>query len=144
MKNYRNPVPTVDIIIECMSGEQSKIILIKRKNPPHGYALPGGFVDEGEPLHRAALREALEETGLTVTLTEQFHSYSDPSRDSRQHTVSTVFLGTASGEPVAGDDAAMVMLVDPGELPELVFDHRTIIEDWIRYRREGIRPAWNR
>ncbi|OQX11001.1 MAG: NUDIX hydrolase, partial [Desulfobacteraceae bacterium IS3] len=87
-KKYRNPLVTVDIIIEINKG----IVLIERVNPPHGWALPGGFVDYGESLETAAVREAKEETSLDVTLEEQFHTYSAPDRDPRQHTVSTVFI----------------------------------------------------
>ena len=97
---HRNPVPTVDIIITLDSG----VVLVKRKNPPVAWALPGGFVDYGESLEQAAVREACEETGLSIRLGRQFHTYSEPDRDPRQHTVSTVFLATAEGTPVAGDD----------------------------------------
>ena len=91
---YRNPSPTVDLIIE-LPGH--RIVLIERKNPPHGYALPGGFVDYGESLEDAARREALEETGLKVELVRQFHTYSDPSRDPRKHTITTVLIARAGG-----------------------------------------------
>lgn len=125
---HRNPVPTVDIIIEYMDG----IILIRRKNPPEGWALPGGFVDYGETLEEAAVREAKEETGLDVRLVRQLHSYSDPHRDPRQHTISTVFLAEADGEYAAGDDAAAVGVFSARDLPDnLAFDHRQILEDYI-------------
>ncbi len=123
---YRNPVPTVDVIIEVEGG----IVLVERKNPPLGWALPGGFVDYGESFEKAAVREALEETGLEVTLTEQFHTYSDPSRDSRQHTASTVFIGTAAGKPMGGDDAARAEVFTRDDLPPLVFDHAKILADY--------------
>ncbi len=124
---YRNPVPTVDIIIEYMGG----IVLIRRKNPPEGWALPGGFVDYGETLEEAAVREAKEETGLDVRLIRQFHSYSDPSRDPRQHTISTVFVAAASGKAAAGDDAGEIGIFGRPDLPdELAFDHREILEDY--------------
>jgi ADP-ribose pyrophosphatase YjhB (NUDIX family) len=97
----KTPRITVDIIIELDEG----IVLIERKNPPHGWALPGGFVDYGESLEAAATREAKEETGLEVELLRQFHTYSDPGRDPRGHTVSTVFVARASGVPQAADDA---------------------------------------
>ena len=100
-EKFRNPLPTVDIIIEVAES----IVLIERRNPPHGWALPGGFVDYGESLENAAVREAREETSLEVKLIEQFHTYSDPRRDPRHHTLSTVFIGTARGEPEAADDA---------------------------------------
>ncbi len=122
----RNPLPTVDVIIEL----NGKIVLIKRKNPPYGWALPGGFVDYGESFEKAALREAREETGLSVTDLKQFHTYSDPGRDSRFHTASTVFTGQAAGEPVAGDDAGEVGLFGQDELPELAFDHAEILADY--------------
>ena len=136
---YKNPVPTVDVIIESPSAP-GKVVLIQRKNAPLGWALPGGFVDQGESLASAARREAKEETGLDVELVELFHCYSDPARDPRQHTVSTVFIGRARGEPAGGDDAAAAKVVSLGDLPTLVFDHATIVGDYIRYRREGRRP----
>ncbi|MFP7754576.1 NUDIX domain-containing protein [Thermodesulfobacteriota bacterium B35] len=123
---YRNPVPTVDIIIETGGG----IVLIRRKNPPHGWALPGGFVDYGESFETAAVREAREETGLDVRLVRQFHTYSDPDRDPRQHTASTVFIATAEGTPVAADDAAQARIFTRDNLPPLVFDHARIIADY--------------
>ncbi len=123
---YRNPVPTVDIIIETGGG----IVLIRRKNPPHGWALPGGFVDYGESFEAAAVREAREETGLDVRLVRQFHTYSDPNRDPRQHTASTVFIATAEGTPVAADDAAQARIFTRDNLPPLVFDHARIVADY--------------
>lgn len=128
LKVCKNPVPTVDVIIELTGG----IVLIERKNPPFGWALPGGFVDYGESYELAAVREALEETGLEVTLTEQFHTYSDPDRDPRQHTASTVFIGTAVGKPLAGDDAARAEVFTRDNLPRLVFDHARILADYFR------------
>ena len=130
IKLYKNPVPTVDIIIE-VSGE---IVLIKRKNPPYGWALPGGFVDYGESYETAALREAEEETGLAVTDLQQFHTYSDPGRDPRQHTASTVFIAKADKKPVAGDDAAEAALFTKETLPDLVFDHAKIVADYFTHR----------
>jgi ADP-ribose pyrophosphatase YjhB (NUDIX family) len=134
---HKNPAPTVDIVIELDRG----IVLIERKNPPYGWALPGGFVDEGEPLWQAAKREAREETSLEVELTEQFHAYSDPRRDARRHTISTVFLARASGTPLAADDARAVGVFREGALPPLVFDHAAILDDYFRYRRDGVRPG---
>lgn len=124
----KGPSPTVDIIIDI----DGKIVLIERKNPPYGWALPGGFVDYGESYEEAALREAKEETGLIVTDLRQFHTYSDPDRDARQHTASTVFTGEAAGQPVAGDDAGRAGLFDEGSLPPLVFDHARILADYFQ------------
>ncbi len=131
---YRNPVPTVDIIIETARG----IVLIKRKNEPKGWALPGGFVDYGETLEVAAMREALEETTLHVTNLRLLGCYSDPARDPRQHTISTVYVAQASGVPVADDDAASLAVVPVTDLPsELCFDHRKILDDYLRFREHS-------
>ncbi len=125
---FRNPFPTVDVIIEMAPG---KIVLIRRRNPPHGWALPGGFVDYGERLEDAAVREVKEETGLDVTLSRQLHTYSDPARDPRRHTITTVFVGTATGTPVGADDAAEARIFPIDDLPTpLCFDHSDILEDW--------------
>jgi ADP-ribose pyrophosphatase YjhB (NUDIX family) len=130
-RDHRNPVPTVDVIIRYGDG----IILIKRKNPPEGWALPGGFVDYGEPLEGAAVREAKEETGLTVRLVRQFHTYSDPGRDPRQHTITTVFIAEASGDAKAGDDAGELGVFNAGDLPQnIVFDHTQILNDYFTGR----------
>lgn len=128
---HRNPVPTVDIIITLGTG----IVLVKRKNPPLAWALPGGFVDYGESLEQAAVREAYEETGLHVQLGRQFHTYSEPDRDPRQHTISTVFLATAEGVPVAGDDAGEVAIFNEESLPRLAFDHSRILGDYFAAQR---------
>ena len=129
---------TVDTIIEISSGG---IVLVERKNPPHGWALPGGFVDYGESLEAAAVREAKEETCLDVTLVEQFHTYSDPHRDPRHHTVSTVYLAIAEGVPEGGDDAQDAKVFIETELPEpIVFDHPKILADYFRYKKTGQRP----
>ncbi len=130
--SHRNPVPTVDIIIEF---EDRGIVLIKRKNPPHGWAIPGGFVDYGESLEQAAAREAKEETSLDIELLRQFHSYSDPSRDTRFHTITTVFIARATGRPIARDDAADIGVFKRDELPEpLAFDHASILADYFQHR----------
>jgi ADP-ribose pyrophosphatase YjhB (NUDIX family) len=121
-------VPTVDAIIEV--GD--KIVLVERRNPPHGWALPGGFVDYGETLEDAVRREAFEETGLRITLKGQFHTYSKPDRDPRLHTITTVFLATAEGCPTGGDDALQAAVFDPEDLPSLAFDHRDILNDYYR------------
>ena len=127
---YKNPTPTVDIIIELDGG----IVLIERRNPPHGWALPGGFVDYGESFEQAAVREAKEETGLGVELVRQFHTYSDPDRDPRQHTASTVFIARAEGTPAGADDALQAGIFHRDNLPPLVFDHARIIEDYFSRR----------
>ena len=127
-----NPFPTVDIIIEI---EDKGIILIQRKNPPYGWAIPGGFVDYGESLEKAAVREALEETSLQVKLVRQFHVYSAPGRDPRFHTIATVFIAKGTGVPVAADDAQEVGIFTKETLPaEMAFDHRKILEDYFNQR----------
>ena len=131
MGNPRNPYPTVDIIIESDEG----IVLIKRKNPPFGWALPGGFVDWGESLEDAAVREALEETSLDVTLVRQFHAYSEPTRDPRHHTITVVFIARGTGTPKARDDAAHFGIFTKDTLPSpIVFDHATILDDYFSGR----------
>ncbi len=138
---FRNPAPTVDIIIELIDRPHRPIILIERLNIPYGWAIPGGFVDYGESVETAAKREAQEEVSLQVKLIEQFQVYSDPKRDPRQHTLSVVFIATASGEPQAADDAKNVGIVQSWNLPKnLCFDHDKILEDYWRYRYYGIRP----
>lgn len=123
----RNPLITVDAIIEIEGG----VVLVKRKNPPPGWAIPGGFVDYGESLEDAVCREMKEETCLDIRIVKQFHTYSDPGRDSRHHTVSTVFIATASGTPVAADDAKEIGVFFRDNLPEeIAFDHRQILEDY--------------
>ena len=135
VKSYRNPFPTVDIIIE-VKGE---IVLIERKNEPFGWALPGGFVDYGESLESAAVREALEETSLEVRDLRLIGCYSDPERDPRQHNISTVFAATADAVPVAGDDAAGAALFSLQRLPApLCFDHDRIIRDYTSLRESGL------
>jgi 8-oxo-dGTP diphosphatase len=134
---WKNPTPTVDCLVE-LPGD--RLVLIMRRNAPIGWALPGGFVDLGEPLHVACVREVREETGLTVALTEQFFTYSDPARDQRKHTISTVYIGRAEGEPVGGDDAQLARAFSLDGLPEaLVFDHATIVADYLLYKRTGKR-----
>ena len=132
---HRNPVPTVDIIIEY--GNQG-LVLIERAQAPWGWALPGGFVDYGESLEDAARREAREETGLEVTLLGQLHTYSDPRRDPRQHNISTVFVAHGCGTPRAADDARHLKIFRPDELPRtLAFDHARILGDYLK-----VRPQW--
>ncbi|HAR95365.1 MAG TPA: NUDIX hydrolase [Deltaproteobacteria bacterium] len=133
----KTPFVTVDIVIRYQGG----IVLIERKNEPHGWALPGGFVDIGESIEHAALREAKEETSLVVVLAEQFYAYSDPKRDPRFHTVSMVFIGTGTGELKGADDARAAKVFTEQNLPEtIVFDHRQILDDYFRYTATGKRP----
>ena len=130
LERHRNPFPTVDIIIEVENQGQG-IVLIKRKNPPFGWALPGGFVDYGESLEAAAVREAREETSLDVQLLTQLGAYSEPDRDPRHHTISVVFVAKAKGVPRAADDAAETKIFDRDTLPdELAFDHGRILKDY--------------
>jgi 8-oxo-dGTP diphosphatase len=134
----RNPVPTVDIVVEVAGGA---VVLIKRRNYPRKWAIPGGYVDYGESLEVAAVREAREETSLDVRLERQLHTYSDPARDDRHHTISTVFIATASGEPRAADDAEAVRAFTEDEIPrDLAFDHALILSDYFHYRRTGELP----
>jgi 8-oxo-dGTP diphosphatase len=131
------PLVTVDAIIETAGG----IVLIERKNPPPGWALPGGFVDVGESLATAARREAKEETSLDIELVEQLFAYSDPSRDARGHTVSVVFVARSSGQPRAADDAKNVRVYGLHELPPLAFDHAQILADYRAWKETGRRPG---
>ena len=127
----RNPFLTVDAIIEIDGG----IVLIERKNPPYGWAIPGGFVDYGETVEEAVCREAKEETGLDIDRVRQFHTYSDPKRDLRHHTVTVMFIAKAVGTPIAGDDAGKVGTFTRETLPrEIAFDHRQILEDYFTDR----------
>jgi ADP-ribose pyrophosphatase YjhB (NUDIX family) len=127
---YQNPFSTVDIIIEIKS---KGIVLIKRKNPPYGWAIPGGFVDYGESLEKAAVREAKEETNLDVKLIRQFHTYSDPKRDPRHHSISTVYITKGKGIPKAKDDALKIGIFTKSNLPdEIAFDPRSILKDYFR------------
>lgn len=127
------PRLTVDVLITL--GDPHHVVLIQRKNPPYGWAVPGGFVDYGETVEDAAIREVKEETGLDVQLIRQFHVYSDPARDERFHSVSVVFIGSAHGTPVGGDDAAEAGIFTRETLPDkIVFDHRKILEDYFSGR----------
>lgn len=137
---HKNPTPTCDVLIE-LAGRPGELVFIQRAHEPVGLALPGGFIDEGEFAADAAVREAREETGLEIELVELFHVYSDPARDARKHTLSTVFIARARGLPVAGDDAAAALVCAPDALPQpLVFDHATIVADYVAYRTRGVRP----
>lgn len=147
---YRNPKPTVDVLLAVDGG----VVLIRRANPPRGWALPGGFVDEGEPVEAAAVREAREETGLEAHLEALLYVYSDPARDPRQHTLSVVFTATAEGTPVGLDDAAEARVVPIPALRRLLaspspaldglplaFDHARILSDYLVFLDTGRRPS---
>ncbi|MCK5037128.1 MAG: NUDIX hydrolase [Candidatus Sabulitectum sp.] len=131
------PQITVDAIIEMNNG----IVLIERKYPPFGWAIPGGFVDRGESLLEAVKREALEETSLDIEVLDLFHVYSRPWRDPRGDTISAVYWCRASGEPVGGDDAAKAVVFSEDAIPEnIAFDHREILQQFFHWRQNGIRP----
>jgi 8-oxo-dGTP diphosphatase len=140
------PLLAVDIIIELVDRPEKSIVLIERRNPPYGWALPGGFVDVGETLEQAAVREAREETCLDVKLKLLLGCYSDPQRDPRGHTVSPVYIAEARGVPQAADDAKNLRCVAVTDLPDnLVFDHGLILSDYRHYLTTGevtpLRPA---
>ena len=139
VKEYRNPFPTADIIIEQGKG----IVLILRRNEPQQWAIPGGYCDYDESLEQAAVREAREETGLTVELIEQFHTYSDPRRDPRQHNITTVYIARSIGGVLqAQDDAQEIGVFSEADLPaELAFDHDQILKDYFLYKKTGQRRA---
>ena len=146
---YKSPSVTVDCIIELENhplhkSDRPAIVLIERRHAPLGWALPGGFVDLGESLSHAAVRESLEETSLHVELTEQLFSYSAPDRDPRRHTISTVFVGRSQGVPKAADDAQNLSVFTEDNLPELAFDHAQILADYFTWRRTGRRPTASR
>lgn len=142
MTRPQTPALAADAIIELVDRPDSPIVLIDRKNPPYGWAIPGGFVDIGESVETAARREALEETGLTVRLRILLGVYSNPSRDARGHTATAIYIAEAEGEPVAADDAAAVGIFSVGELPQtLAFDHASVLADYRRFREQGVLPA---
>ncbi len=131
---YKNPVPTVDIIIEMNNG----IVVIERKNEPFGWALPGGFVDYGESVEQAARREAKEETNLELIDMKQFRVYSDPERDPRMHTISVVFIAKGKGILKANDDAKNAVVVNPEHMTlKMAFDHKKIINDYLKYKEKN-------
>jgi 8-oxo-dGTP diphosphatase len=138
-RKYRNPKPTVDVIVEVPGG----VVLIERRHEPLGWAIPGGFIDEGEPVEAAALREMAEELNLEVVLTELLYVYSDPRRDPRHHTLTTVFIGRPrnAGESArAGDDAKEAKVFSPDAAPALAFDHAKVLADYVHFKKTGKRP----
>lgn len=142
MPRPQTPALAADAIIELVDLPDRPIVLIERKNPPPGWAIPGGFVDIGESAPDAAVREALEETCMAVSLQCLLGVYSEPSRDPRGHTVSMIYVAQAHGKPVAADDAASVGIFDPAEIEvPLAFDHEQILNDYLEYRNTGMVPA---
>ncbi len=142
MPRPETPVIAADAIIELLDYSDRPIVLIERKNPPPGWAIPGGFVDIGESVPDAAVREAREETCMDVRLRCLLGVYSRPDRDPRGHTVSMIYVAEAHGEPVAADDAARVGIFDPAAVDvPLAFDHAQILRDYLEYRRTGVMPA---
>lgn len=134
---YRNPTPTVDVIVH----HNDQILLIERKNEPVGWALPGGFVDEGEMVETAAIREVKEETNIDIELEHLLYVYSSPDRDIRQHNLSVVFTAHSTQDPTAGDDANKAVFFSVKDLPTpIVFDHIEIIEDFLHFQETGKRP----
>ncbi|MDZ7662440.1 NUDIX hydrolase [Thiohalophilus sp.] len=145
MSRPETPLLTVDTIIRLIDRPDEPLVLIERKNPPPGWALPGGFVDIGETLEQAAVREAHEETGLKIELQQLLGCYSDPARDSRGHTVSAVYIARATGQPQAADDARAIKLVSLTDLPEnLAFDHALILADYRHFLATGESPPLRR
>jgi 8-oxo-dGTP diphosphatase len=138
MRKLETPHLSADIIIELLDHPSRPIVLIERKNPPHGWAIPGGFVDIGERIETGARREALEETGLAVKLIALLGLYSNPNRDPRFHTATAVYVAEAHGSPVAADDAKDFRVVSVDNLPEnLAFDHSLVLSDYLTFRQTG-------
>jgi len=140
MPKPRTPLLSVDVVI-ALEGRPGSVVLIERRHEPHGWALPGGFVDIGETVEQAATREMLEETGLEVRLSGVLGVYSAADRDPRGHTVSIVFAAEAAGAPRAGDDAGRVQVFEYRALPQLAFDHADILRDYVHWRESGVAPG---
>ncbi|HWP94371.1 MAG TPA: NUDIX domain-containing protein [Gammaproteobacteria bacterium] len=141
MPRPATPALAADVIIELADRPGRPVVLIRRRHPPEGWAIPGGFVEVGETAEAAAVREAREETGLSVTLKVLLGVYSDPRRDPRGHTVTVVYVGEARGEPSAGDDAAQLGVFDPYDPPPLAFDHALVLGDYRVFRETGQLPT---
>ncbi|MBF0456237.1 MAG: NUDIX hydrolase [Magnetococcales bacterium] len=138
MRTLQTPYLSADTIIELLDYPGRPVVLIERENPPHGWAIPGGFVDRGERVEAGARREAREETGLEVTLVALLGLYSNPERDPRFHTATAVYVAQARGAPVAADDAKNCRIVPMDALPdELAFDHALILSDYLAFRNKG-------
>ncbi|NOQ13630.1 MAG: NUDIX domain-containing protein [Methyloprofundus sp.] len=139
------PLLAADAIIELTDLPGRPIVLIERANPPFGWAIPGGFVDVGEIIEQAAVREAREEVSLEVQLIALLGIYSDPARDTRGHTVTAVYITEAAGSPIAADDAKNCQVFNIDELPEpLAFDHAQVLNDYIKFRQTGQVTALNK
>lgn len=132
------PLLAADIIIELIDYPDRPVVLIERRYEPLGWAIPGGFVDVGECIEQAAVREALEETCLKIKIIALLGIYSDPRRDHRGHTITAVYVAEAHGKPEAADDAKNLVISHPDSLPApLVFDHALVMSDYRRFRSSG-------